>query len=336
MASRRLSPLFLSVIAVSTAIGGCTTTDLAPPTSQATVTTALPSTSTSTSMPSSRVTGPDPDGTYTAVLAAADVYERCWEERQPDEYLLAVQAWSFGLTPPELSHVIDGVAQPTEDAPGTTASTRPRTGETDPAERLPTVEDAFARIVMITDQGPDGLSVVFDQNLCHPTTIGVNSDVDTFDDEVTFEYTVIPTGKGDVDLVTVTSATVAGRSYRVELDDGTVFNGDPFVWEACRDPMPTPCGALVVRDATGQVVHSVAAVPDESTGWWRLPTFGAVTVDEGSLILWEGAAFEIDAAFGPLTNGEEAACQSFMAGEAVRAELFIDPSTLRAVGYTCW
>ena len=47
-------------------------------------------------------------------------------------------------------------------------------------------------------------------------------DVDAFDDEVTFEYTVIPAGKGDVALVPVTSATVAGRSYRVELDGETV------------------------------------------------------------------------------------------------------------------
>jgi hypothetical protein len=282
------------------------------------------------------VSGPGADGTYTTVLAAADAFESCWAEREPDEYLFAVQAWSFGVGPPDLSHVIDGVAQPPEDVPGTTVSTRPRTGETDAAERLPTVEDAFARIVMITDQGPDGLSVVFDQNLCHPTTIGVNSDVDAVDDEVTFEYTVIPTGRGDVDLVPVTSATVDGRSYRVELDDGTAFIGDPFVWQVCRDTVPAGCGALVVRDSAVQVVYSVAAVPDESTGWWRLPTLGAIKVEDGAVVLWEGARIELETDFGPLTNGADTVCQSVMAGETVMAELFIDPSTLRAVGYTCW
>ncbi len=334
MATRSNVRTLLTVVAVSTAISGCAATAVAPPTSQATVTTVV--VSTSTSMPSPRVSGPDADGTYTTVLATADAFESCWAEREPDEYLLAVQAWSFGVSPPELSHVTDGVAQPPEDVPGTTASTRPRTGETDPAEHRHTVEDAFARLAMIADQGPDSLSVVFDQNLCHPRMIGVDFDVDAFDDEVTFEYTVIPAGKGDVALVPVTSATVDGRSYRVELDDGTAFIGDPFVWQACRDTVPAGCGALVVRDSAVQVVYSVAAVPDESTGWWRLPTLGAIKVEDGAVVLWEGARIELESDFGPLTNGEEPVCQSFNAGDTVGAELFIDPSTLQGVGYTCW
>lgn len=79
-----------------------------------------------------------------------------------------------------------------------------------------------------------------------------------------------------------------------------------------------------------------AAVPDRSTGLWRLPTFGAIAVEPNRLRLWEGAWVELDPAFGPLSVEDQTVCQSFVAGETVSAEILIDPSTLRAVAYTCW
>lgn len=89
-----------------------------------------------------------------------------------------------------------------------------------------------------------------------------------------------------------------------------------------------------MKNDGGDVVYSVAAVPDRPTGWWRLPTFGATEVEADHLVLWEGASVELHPDFAPSAEGT--ACQSFVAGETMWAELFIDPSTSQAMAYTCW
>lgn len=158
------------------------------------------------------------------------------QEREPDEYWLAVRALGFALTPPELSHVIDGVARPTGDVLATTASTRPRTGENGHGEHLPTVKDAFARITAVVAREPDSVTVAFDEDLCHPTTIGVDPELEAIDDEVTSVYTVIPTGRDHVSIAPIdTIGTRFGR-YEVELGDGTTFTTDRWdQWTPCVD-----------------------------------------------------------------------------------------------------